>query len=412
MTGQVIVIGAGIIGMCAANYLQRSGLKVTVLDPVAPGRSCSFGNAGALSSGSCVPLAMPGVLRQLPKWLTDDMGPLVLSWRYLPRALPWLWQFAKASRPDAVERSADALIALTRPLFENLMPLVAEARAERFIQRVGQLHVYSTEAAFQGDRLAIDLRRRRGVTVEVLAPEEIRQLEPALAPIFKRAVWFPDHGHCANPFALVEALAGAFRSNGGQILARRVLDIEFNADGPHTVVTDAGPMPIETLIVAAGAWSHRLASKLGHTVPLETQRGYHALLPDPNVAPRRNVQWSERKFIATPMETGLRFAGTVELAGLDAPPNYRRADKLLEQGREMFPGLVGGEISRWMGHRPCLPDSMPVIGPSTRVKKTFFAFGHGHIGLTCAATTGRLIADLVTGQKPCVDPTPYRIDRF
>jgi D-amino-acid dehydrogenase len=191
-----------------------------------------------------------------------------------------------------------------------------------------------------------------------------------------------------------------------------VLDIEFNADGPHTVVTDAGPMPIETLIVAAGAWSHRLASKLGHTVPLETQRGYHALLPDPNVAPRRNVQWSERKFIATPMETGLRFAGTVELAGLDAPPNYRRADKLLEQGREMFPGLVGGEISRWMGHRPCLPDSMPVIGPSTRVKKTFFAFGHGHIGLTCAATTGRLIADLVTGQKPCVDPTPYRIDRF
>ena len=176
MTGQVVVIGAGIIGMCAANYLQRSGLMVTVLDPVAPGRSCSFGNAGALSSGSCVPLAMPGVLRQLPKWLTDDMGPLVLSWRYLPRALPWLWRFVEASRPDAVERSADALVALTRPLFENLMPLVAEARAERFIHRVGQLHVYSTEAAFQGDRLAIDLRRRRGVTVEVLAPEEIRQL--------------------------------------------------------------------------------------------------------------------------------------------------------------------------------------------------------------------------------------------
>jgi glycine/D-amino acid oxidase-like deaminating enzyme len=412
MTGQVIVIGAGIIGMCAATYLQRSGLKVTVLDTVAPGKSCSFGNAGALSSGSCVPLAMPGVLRQLPKWLTDDMGPLVVGWRYLPRALPWLWRFVEASRPDAVERSADALIALTRPLFENLLPLVAEARAERFIQRVGQLHVYSTEAAFQGDRLAIDLRRRRGVTFEVLAPQEIRQLEPALAPIFKRAVWFPDHGHCANPFALVEALAGAFLRNAGQILARRVLDLEFNADGAHSVVTDSGPMPVETLLVAAGAWSHRLASKLGHKVPLETQRGYHALLADPNMAPRRNVQWSERKFIATPMETGLRFAGTVEIAGLDAPPNYRRADKLVEQGREMFPGLAGGEISRWMGHRPCLPDSVPVIGPSTRVKNTFFAFGHGHIGLTCAATTGRLIADLVTGQKPCVDPAPYRIDRF
>ncbi len=412
MARHVTVIGAGIIGMCAASYLQRSAVKVTVVDAIAPGRGCSFGNAGALSSGSCVPLAMPGVVRQVPKWLTDDMAPLAVSWRYLPHALPWLWRFVSASGPEAVERSADALIALTRPLFENLMPLAVEAGAERLIHRVGQLHVYSTSAAFEGDRLGIDLRRRRGVNLEVLDAEEIRQFEPALAPIFKKAVYFPDHGHCANPFALVDALAGAFQRNGGEILERRVHDIEIGPDGPRALITDAGPMPVETLIVAAGAWSHRLAKKLGHKVPLETQRGYHALLAGPNVAPRRNVQWAERKFIATPMETGLRFAGTVEIAGLDAPPNYRRADALLEQGRAMFPGLAGGEVSRWMGHRPCLPDSVPVIGPSHRVKNTYFAFGHGHIGLTCASTTGRLIAELVTGAKPCVDPAPYRIDRF
>src|SRR5436190_6734048 len=359
MAQQATVIGAGIIGMCAASYLQRAGVEVTVLDPVAPGMSCSFGNAGALSSGSCVPLASPGVLRQVPKWLIDDMGPLNVGWRHLLRALPWLWQFVQAGRAEAVERSADALIALTRPLFENLMPLVAEAGAERLIHRVGQLHVYSTTAAFEGDRSACDLRRRRGVDFEVLAAEEIRQFEPALAPIFERAIWFPDHGHCANPFGLVDALAKAFRRNGGQILERRVLDIEFGPDGPRTLATGGGPMSVETLVVAAGAWSHRLAGMLGHKVPLETQRGYHALLADPNMAPRRNVQWAERKFIATPMETGLRFAGTVEIAGLDAPPDYRRADALLQQGRAMFPGLEGGEVSRWMGHRPCLPDSVP-----------------------------------------------------
>jgi glycine/D-amino acid oxidase-like deaminating enzyme len=364
MARQATVIGAGIIGMCAASYLQRSGIKVTVVDAVAPGMSCSFGNAGALSSGSCVPLAMPGLLRQVPKWLTDDMAPLVVSWSYLPRALPWLWRFVEASHPEAVERNADALIALTRPLFENLMPLVTEAGAERLIQRVGQLHVYSTEDAFERDQLACDIRQRRGVNFEVLDAQEIRQFEPALAPIFQKAIWFPDHGHCANPFNLVDALAGAFRRNGGQILERRVLDIEFGPDGPRTLVTDAGSTPVETLVVAAGAWSHRLARKLGHKVPLETQRGYHALLAEPNIAPRRNIQWSERKFIATPMETGLRFAGTVEFAGLDAPPNYRRADTLLEHGRAMFPGLAGSEASRWMGHRPCLPDSVPVIGPS------------------------------------------------
>jgi len=412
MARQATVIGAGVIGMCVASYLQRMGLAVTVVDGVRPGMNCSFGNAGALSSGSCVPIAMPGVARQIPKWLLDDMAPLAVSWRYLPRALPWLLRFVAAGRPSSVERSADALIALTRPVFDNLLPLAKEAGVDSLIYRTGQLHVYSTNAAFEGDRLALDLRRRRGAAFEVLDAQEIRQFEPALAPIFQKAVLFPGHGHCANPFALVDALAAVFQSKGGKIIERRVLDIEVGADGPRALVTDAGPMPVETLVVAAGAWSHRLARRLGHKVPLETQRGYHAMLADPNVTPRRNVQWAERKFIATPMEMGLRLAGTVEIAGLDAPPQYSRADRLLEQGRAMFPGLAGGTVTKWMGHRPCLPDSVPVIGPSDRVPNTYFAFGHGHLGLTCASTTGRLLAELVTGAKPCIDPAPYRIDRF
>jgi glycine/D-amino acid oxidase-like deaminating enzyme len=412
MARQATVIGAGIIGMCVASYLQRMGLGVTVVDGVKPGTGCSFGNAGALSSGSCVPIATPGVARQIPKWLLDDMAPLAVSWRYLPRALPWLLRFVASAKPEVVARSADALIALTRPVFDNLLPLVKEAGADSLIHRAGQLHVYSTHAAFEGDRLGLDLRRQRGVAFEVLDAQEIRQFEPALAPIFQKAVLFPDHGHCANPFALVDALAAAFQREGGKIIQLRVLDIELGADGPLALVTDAGPMRVETLVVAAGAWSHRLARRLGHEVPLETQRGYHVMLADPSVTPRRNVQWAEGKFIATPMEMGLRFAGTVEIAGLDAPPRYSRADRLLEQGRTMFPGLGGGAVTKWMGHRPCLPDSVPVIGPSDRLRNTYFAFGHGHLGLTCASTTGRLVAELVTGAKPCIDPAPYRIGRF
>ncbi|MSO92830.1 MAG: FAD-dependent oxidoreductase [Rhodospirillales bacterium] len=412
MTRSVTVIGAGIVGMCTASYLQRAGLKVAVLDPVEPGGSCSFGNAGGLSPGSCVPASMPGILKQVPKWLTDPTAPLVLRWRYAPRALPWLWRFVMASRPETVERSADAISALTAPVFENYAPLIAEAGAEGLIRRNGQIYVYESEAAFLKDARGWDIRRRRSAKFEVMSADDIRKAEPALAPIFQKGVRLPTHGYCVDPYGLVQALAAAFRKNGGEILPHRVLDIEMDGNQPRTLVTDAGRRPVETLIIAAGAWSGQLARKLGHKVPLETQRGYHAMVADPAKTPNATIMWAERKFLATPMAGGMRFAGTVEIAGLNAPPDYSRADQLLAFGREMFPGLGGGTVTRWMGHRPSLPDSVAVIGPSPRVSNVFFAFGHGHVGLSCASTTGRLVSELVVGSKPCVDPRPYRIDRF
>lgn len=412
MTGNVTVVGAGVVGMCTANYLQRAGVKVTVLDPVEPGGSCSFGNAGGLSPGSCVPVAMPGILKQVPKWLLDPSAPLVLRWSYLPRAVPWLWKFVMASRVGSVERSADAISALIAPVFENYAPLLAEAGAEGLVRRHGQLYVYQSEAAFLADARGWDIRKRRGSRFEVLSAQEIRAAEPALAPIFAKAVRLPEHGYCVDPHGLVRALAEAFRRGGGEILPERVRDVEMEGNRPRALVTDTGRRPVEALVVAAGAWSRALARKFGHEVPLESMRGYHVTVADPNVTPRTTVMWAEKKFLATPMRMGLRFAGTVELAGLAAPPDYRRADALLGFGRAMFPDLKGGEVSRWMGHRPCLPDSVPVIGPSTQAGNVFFAFGHGHVGLSCASTTGRLVSELVLGAKPCIDPRPYRIDRF
>lgn len=407
-----VVIGAGIIGMCSASYLQRAGYRVTVLDPVEPGGSCSFGNAGGLSPGSILPASTPGILKQVPKWLFDPRAPLVLRWGYVAKAVPWLVKFIMASRRETVERSANAIRALTGPVFENYAPLIKEASAEHLVNRNGQIYVYQSQAAFKKDARSWDIRKRLGVNFDVLQANELRNAEPTLAASFQVGVRFPDHGYCINPFGLVQALAAAFRKNGGEIFAHRVLDLEIEDNMPRALVTDAGRRTVETIVIAAGAWSADLARKCGHKVPLESQRGYHAMVSNPAVASNTTIMWAERKFLATPMADGMRFAGTVEIAGLEAPPDYGRADQLLVHGREMFPGLGGDRVTRWMGHRPCIPDSVPVIGPSTRVRNVFFAFGHGHAGLSCASTTGRLISELMTEASACIDPKPYRIDRF
>ena len=408
----VAVVGAGIVGMCTAAYLQRMGAQVTVFDPVEPGRSCSYGNAGGLSPGSCIPVAYPGVIKQVPGWLLDPMAPLVLNWGYLPKAIPWLLRFIKASGPEQFQRSAAALSAIMRPVFDSYQPLLADAKAEHLVRRLGQLYVYETEAAFKGDTLGWETRRKHGTPFEVLSAEELRQSEPDLAPIFARGVFLPEHGYCINPLGLVEAITTTVLRNGGKVISERVVNIDMDGGGMKALVTPSGRHHVDAVVIAAGAWSHQLARRLGHKVPLETQRGYHAMLAEPSIVPRTTIMWAEKKFMATPMENGLRFAGTVELAGLEAPPDYRRADVLLKFGKQMFPGLEGGEVSRWMGHRPCLPDSLPVIGRSPKVRNAYFAFGHGHLGLSCASTTGRLVAELVTGAAPSIDLTPYRIDRF
>jgi len=210
----------------------------------------------------------------------------------------------------------------------------------------------------------------------------------------------------------VQRLAEGFQRDGGTVLRREVRDVEVGPDGPRRLRTDQGDIEVETLVVAAGAWSARLAARFGDRVPLESQRGYHVTVGEPGVAPRMPVMWAERKFMMTPMQPGLRFAGTVEFAGLEAPPDYRRARVLLQQGKEVFPDLSTSSVSEWMGHRPCLPDSLPVIGRSPRFGRVLYAFGHGHTGLSGAPTTGRVVADLVAGRPPALDLTPYRVDRF
>lgn len=411
-TKNVTVIGAGIVGMCCASYLQRDGHQVTVVDSAAPGENCSFGNAGGLSPGSIVPVAMPGMLRQVPKWLMDPLGPLAIRWGYLLPVLPWLIRFVRAGRIDRVEEIATALRALLSPVFESYDSIARGAGAEGLIHKSGQMHVYRSDEAFRKDSLGWKLRRERGCEIEEIDADQIRQIEPALAPIFVRGIHFPTHGHCANPFKLVQMLAEQFVRSGGTLLRRRVTGFRMGESGPTALRTDGGDVLVEHLVIAAGAWSHILSKQLGSSVPLESQRGYHVTVADPGVAPRINIMWADAKFMATPMEMGLRFAGTVELAGLDAEPDWRRARVLLEQGKVMYPNLRDAKVSQWMGHRPCTPDTIPVISRSPHHGRVHYAFGHGHTGLSGASTTGRVIADLVAGRKPAIDVSPFRVDRF
>ena len=414
--GPVVVIGAGIVGLACATYLQRDGRKVVVLDPGGPGEGASYGNAGGLNGSSIVPVAMPGVLAKVPHWLLDPEGPLSIRLRYLPQLLPWLYRFVRAGRPALVREQARALRGLLAPTVDMHRELAASVGAGDLIQRSGLLIVYRGEASFAADAAANRLRAENGVKIDELNQDELRQIEPTLSPAYTRARFISENGYCRNPLRLSRALAEAFVANGGEIRRERAEGFAFVDGKVEAVLTSTGPIPAAAVVLAAGAHSKPLAARLGEKVPLDTERGYHAMIKAPEVAPRLPIMDAEAKFVATPMEDGLRMAGTVEFAGLKAPPDWRRARILLRHGQAMFPGLPRtvseDRVALWMGFRPSMPDSLPVIGPTRRHANAFLAFGHGHVGLIGAPMTGRALADLIAGRPPAIDLAPFSATRF
>lgn len=412
MNRTAIVVGAGIVGACCAGWLQRKGLSVTLVERNAPGEATSFGNAGSLSPTAVLPVAMPGMLSQIPGWLLDPLGPLVVRWSYVPQALPWLWRFVQCANVEQMWRTANALRPLLAPIFECYEPLVKNARCEDLIRREGCLYVYDSEEDFRASRQAEDMRRKLGAVLEDVAESDIRRMEPHLAPRFRWASYAPENGYTPDPHRLTRAIADQVVADGGRLVRAEALGIAPRPGGGVLVRTSGEELAADAVVVAAGAWSHRLAASVGDRIPLETQRGYHVTLANPGVQSGRMLNWVRRRVFATPMAMGMRFAGTVEIAGLEAEPNWARADRLLELAREMYPDIDASAVTRWMGHRPCLPDSIPVVGPSPRAKGVYYAFGHGHVGMCGAPGTGRTIAELVAGETPQVDIAPFRADRF
>jgi D-amino-acid dehydrogenase len=412
----VIVIGGGVVGICTASFLQRQGRRVTVIEAGDVGMGASYGNAGCLNGSSVVPVSMPGVLAKVPGWLLDPDGPLVLRWSYLPQIAPWLFRFVRAGREKKVLKQARALRPLLAPSIETYGTLVKAARCEHLVHRVGHLFVYRSDKSFHDDDGAMRLREDNGIAIDALDADELRQLEPTLSRDFVRARLIRENGHVESPLALVQALAEHFVRQGGTILRERVTGFASEGGLVTHVVTEQGRHAASHVVLAAGAWSKSLAAELGNQVPLDTERGYHVVIADPEAMPRIPCASGEGKFVATPMQDGLRIAGTVELAGLAAPPRWERARMMLRQAHSMFPALPKeipeSRVKMWMGFRPSMPDSLPVIGPSQRYGNAFHAFGHGHVGLAAGSMTGRTVAALVAGEAPPINIRPFRADRF
>ena len=409
VSSEIAVIGAGVVGLAIAEALVAEGHEVVLVDNNPPGSGASYGNAGTIADYAVQPVGTPQVLRGLPQLLFNRNSPLAIRPGGLVPLLPWLARFARQSLPAASARNSLALVGLLAGASVLWQDLARRIGAGDLLQTRGCLYLYETEAAFRAAEGDMETRRQMGVTVDLLSPAALAVLEPGLPAMAGGAALFPQAAFFSDPGVMVARLHAAALQHAG-LLVGRADTVSRQFDG--LIVEGAGfRLHAKTVILATGAHGRHLARMVGDAVPLDTERGYHVEWDMKVPRLTRPACPTSRGFYLCPMEGRLRVAGTVELGGLTAPPSPHRIARLIEGARAIFPDL--GEPDRtWMGFRPSMPDSLPVIGPSRAGADVIHAFGHGHIGLTLAPITARLVADLVAGRPPERDLTPFRADRF
>ncbi|AMY67834.1 NAD(P)/FAD-dependent oxidoreductase [Frigidibacter mobilis] len=407
---EIAVIGAGVVGLAIALRLAQAGHEVVILDPAAPGSGASYGNAGTVADYAVQPVGTPAVLRALPSLLFNRNSPLAIRHAALPTLAPWLLRFARQSLPGAAERNARVLAGLLADSGQRWSDLAAEIGGAEILQQKGCLYLYERSADRRAAESDIAFRRTLGVTVEMLKPDELAALEPALPPAEGGAAFFPQAIFMTDPGQMVALLAKAATDAGATQMMARADKLERTLDGIHL----SGPglrLHARRVVIAAGAHSRGLAAQAGDKVPLDTERGYHVEWDMPTPRLSRPVCHTARGFYLCPMHGRLRVVGTVELGGLTAPPSPHRIARLVEGARAIFPGL-GSPSRDWMGFRPSMPDSLPVIGASAAGPDVIHAYGHGHLGLTLAPLTGAIVAALIAGKAPPVPTAPLSPGRF
>jgi D-amino-acid dehydrogenase len=412
MNGHCVVIGAGIIGASCAWHLQRKGLQVTLIDPVAPGQSCSYGNASCIATSGVVPPSYPGLLKKVPGWLLDPLGPVTIRLRDFPSLLPWFWKFWRVCNMQKVEEIAGAQALLMHRALDDYDEILASIGSSNLKQAPGAIHMYDTEKEYLAEQWQFDLSSRLGFENHRLGVAELKSMVPDLKLENGVALLVPGWHHLVNPASVTAGIAENCTSNGGQWIQDRVTEVTAGASAINLETESGRRIEAEQLVIAAGAWSNFLAGQLDNKVPLVAERGYHSQIRNPGVELKHPLISLSHHFVMTPLDEGLRLAGTAEFAALDAKPDYRRARVLLKQAAHYLDGIQTNGVTEWMGQRPATPDSLPVISVSPRHPNVFYAFGHGHYGITQGPTTGRIIAEMVTGEQPVLDISAFRFDRF
>ena len=407
----IVIIGAGFVGVATAMWLQKSGHKVTLVDPEPFMEGAYFGNACTIATYANIPVGTPSTIKQIPNLLLNPNSPLSIKGSYLPWLMPWFLRFAWASRPSKVAYIGHQLGVLLSHALGALEPLIDEAQGHDLVRKNGTLYLYGSEAGFVKAKPDIELRRSSGIPVTELTKAEIGDLEPNLKPIYERGLFFENAQQLLSPVDLLQRMAKSVIAKGGKIITNKALGIERISADKLKVQLQGSSLLADKVVVAAGAWSKSLAQQVGDKVPLDTEQGYHVMYKGAEELLSRPVGWADVGFYMTPMNEGLRAAGTVELAGLKNPANPRRLKLIADTVKTLLPQLPNHD-SEWTGFRPSMPDSMPVIGESSKDAGVYYAFGHGHIGVTLSGITGKLITELIDGKPASIDVSAFSAQRF
>lgn len=412
LQGDVAVLGAGIVGVCCALALQKQGHKVTLIDKDGIGEGCSKGNAGHFATEQILPLATPGLLWKIPKMLLDPLGPVAIRWSYLHKIAPWLIRFMLNTRSGPFSQGVDALSQLNQAALPAWLRLLTGLGEREQIKQQGSLLVFESQRSALDYEFTHLFLNEQGIKTEALSGAQVRELEPQLSANICHGVLFPNTAHSADPHHLTKLLARHFVERGGKVITQEVEQLTMHDDGV-VMQLQGDSFLVPKMVLATGAWSkHWLQSLLKKSVPLDTERGYHLMLPQDGHSLSIPVTSADRRFIMTPMTGGLRLAGTVEFAGLKGSPNMKRAHMLARHAQVLLPKIDNELGQTWMGFRPSLPDSLPIIDRVGNKGQLLLAFGHQHLGLTQAAVTGELVTSLYQNEHTKLDIGAFRHDRF
>ncbi|APY14107.1 FAD-dependent oxidoreductase [Brucella sp. 10RB9214] len=408
----IVIIGGGIVGVATAALLAEAGREVLVIDRTGICEETSSGNAAALAFSDILPLASKGVMRKVPGWLLDPLGPFTIRPTYFPKMLPWLYRFWRASAPNALARTAIAQAAIMRLAENEMLSLIERAGLRNRLREDGNLELYESEAELAVSQPGWDVREKAGIAYEHVRGRRLAELQPGLNPRFVAGTFVPGWKNVSDPKLFGKAIWSYAESLGARFLSGKVASGKRQNGGVRLRLENGTEINATHLVLMAGAWSRDLAKGFGDIVPLDTERGYNTTLPVGSFDVKRQLTFPGHGFVITPMETGLRVGGAVEFGGLDLPPNFARSEAMLKKASKFLPGLKVEGGRQWMGYRPSMPDSLPVIGRASAGGNVYYGFGHGHLGLTQSAATARLIRDLITGGEPAIDIEPFKPQRF